>query len=127
MHGMENVKFVPAVVIYRTLEFVTNYQNVFLESKTTTASCIRFFGTGFIRTSGKRETGTGQQVAQLHDRYMMMMMENGEETFFKKSTTNTTNRTVSSGLMFAIIGLPFSAVFPSSYCAMARNALLNRR
>jgi hypothetical protein len=24
-----------------------------------------------------RETGTGQQVAQLHDRYMMMMMMDG--------------------------------------------------
>jgi hypothetical protein len=34
-----------------------------------------------------RETGTGQQVAQLHDRYMMMMMMN-----YSLTTTQHHNR-----------------------------------
>jgi hypothetical protein len=34
-----------------------------------------------------RETGTGQQVAQLHDRYMMMMDDDDDEKEIRKLYT----------------------------------------
>jgi len=36
-----------------------------------------------------RETGTGQQVAQLHDRYMMMMMMTTVDTTIRRKTTTS--------------------------------------
>ena len=44
-----------------------------------------------------RETGTGQQVAQLHDRYIMMMMMT-----MMMMTTTTTTTTMTTTMMFCV-------------------------
>ena len=66
-----------------------------------------------------RETGTGQQVAQIHERYMMMILFNScyDQNFFRKKIVQKIN----THILYSITSSENRAIYEAMWKNMAQS------